>query len=116
MINIDGYLTQQKLLEVFKNIFNEIDTEVKVPNTRYRWDILIKDINTIVEFDGYGHYCKSSTIMNDIRKDKIANNLKYKIVRIPYFVQLTTQTFQYYFNKCVNINQSYHNMTRLTSY
>lgn len=109
---INDYLTAQKLenfLETYINYCNKniqlnsmlLYKQVKVPNTRYRWDFLIEDkyLNKkfIVEFDGDSHYRDQFVIYRDKQKDKIANKLGYFIIRIPYFIQLNSNTFEYYF-------------------
>ena len=113
LTKVEGYLTQQKLQTILENEPTFITTEIeaKVPNTRYRWDFLCKTKNDtiVVEFDGFQHFTKASVISNDKHKDCIAEELGYKVVRIPYWVQLNNNTFEYYFgfkNK-VPIEQNY---------
>jgi len=50
------------------------------------------------EFDGDKHYCDIRTIKRDNDKDLLAKRIGIKVVRIPYWVQLTTETLQYFFN------------------
>lgn len=111
MFKYDSYLTQQKLKILLKDIFKKdfIDSEVNVPKTRMRWDFLIKNHNylTVIEFDGDQHYRDSLIIMRDKLKDEIAKNLNYKTIRIPYFIQLDNQMFNYYFNKDIDLHRNF---------
>lgn len=112
MIKIEGYLTQQKLEDTLKQIIPKEDwlgREVRVPDTRMRWDMSFRLHNKtyVVEFDGYQHYQSISSIENDEKKDNIATELSFKTIRIPYFVQLTTQTLHHYFGIEGNIDQDF---------
>lgn len=52
----------------------------------------------IVEFDGIQHYQKISEIKNDRFKDKVYSEMGYRIIRLTFFVQPSTETLKYYFN------------------
>jgi hypothetical protein len=119
-IFIKEYLTETKLREVLHKIIKKEDWlytdrkdgEIQIPNSRRRWDIgFTYDQQTyIVEFDGAQHYYDSLVIKSDNIKDEIAKKLNYKTIRIPYFVQLTNETFKYYFpfiKEQINIIQNY---------
>ena len=45
--------------------------------------------------------------MRDIAKDEICTSLGYSVIRIPYFVQLTSETIKHFFNEDVDIESSY---------
>ncbi len=51
----------------------------------YRSDLL----KLIIEFDGLPHYEKPDVILKDAANQKIYESCGYKVVRIPYFIQLT---------------------------
>ena len=110
-IKIDGYLVQAKLEQALKSIvgIKWIGREIKVPGTRKRWDMeFVRNGQTsVVEFDGDRHYRDSLTINADRKKDAIAKKLGYKTIRIPYWVQLTNETFLYYFGFQENIIQDF---------
>lgn len=114
-INIEGYLTEDKLRKTLQKIIrleNWIGNEINVPDTRKRWDMGFNYNNNIyiVEFDGDQHFRDSLIIKSDDIKDEIAKSLNYITIRIPYFIQLTNETFKYYFNfiqKDINITQNY---------
>lgn len=109
-IIIEGYLTEGKLRKALQEIIgieNWIGNEVKVADTRKRWDMLFKFNNKtyVVEFDGDQHFRDSLVIKSDDIKNSIAENLGYKVIHIPYFIQLTNETFKYFFKDiCIPIN------------
>jgi hypothetical protein len=51
----------------------------------------------IVEFDGIQHYQNIDNIKTDRLKDKAYSKMGYKIIRIPFFVQPSSETLKYYF-------------------
>lgn len=97
------YLTESRLLEFCQKnlrhsgtiIHNSIVANSGIKN---RPDIQIPDLKMIVEFDGYRHFNDMVTILNDTKKDSRYKEMGYKIVRIPYFVQLDLTTIDFYFN------------------
>ncbi|WNK19590.1 hypothetical protein P1P91_12200 [Halomonas piscis] len=111
-IEIDGYLLQRKLEAALIQIVGEdawLGRELKVPNSRRRWDMAyqIGDQTTVVEFDGDAHYWNSLKIKVDKEKDGVASKLGYRVVRVPYWVQLTTETLAYYFGLKAEIEQDF---------
>ena len=89
-------------LDVYlKIIFPEIDDWIHdqiVPDlmdngkkSRIRPDYRSEKLKMIVEFDGILHYKKVEEIINDERKNKIYEDNGYKVVRIPYFIQMTNE-------------------------
>lgn len=55
---------------------------------------MFHDIKLIVEFDGYQHYNNSKTQRRDIQNNKKYFDLGYKVIRIPYFIQLTASVYK----------------------
>lgn len=112
MITIEGYLVQKKLEEALREIVgvaNWKGRELLVPGSRRRWDMAyaIDGETTVVEFDGDAHYWNSLKIKVDIEKDAVAKRLGFKVVRFPYWVQLTDETALYYFGLCAKIKQDF---------
>lgn len=101
-ITIEGYLTQSKLASALKTILGDQwireEDPVMVHGSRCRWDMSFNDKNgkVVVEFDGDKHYSDSLRIRADHEKDKEAAAIGCRVVRIPYWVQLTTETLKYY--------------------
>jgi len=112
-ISIEGYLTQGKLEKAIKSLVDPADwigREVRIsPASLKRWDFSFKTNHLIyvVEFDGDRHYRDSLTIKNDREKDLVAIGLGHEVVRVPYWVQLTTETLRHYFNITADVNQDF---------
>lgn len=64
---------------------------------RYRPDARIEDLNLIVEFDGIHHYRDANVIFKSVERDVFFETLGYKVVRIPFYIQLCPETIKYYF-------------------
>lgn len=58
---------------------------------RSRPDYRSEQLKLIIEFDGLPHYTKPDIIEKDIRLTEVYEKLGYKVVRIPYFIQLTNK-------------------------
>jgi hypothetical protein len=101
-LSYEGYLTEKKLIQLFKDLEKQTDLikiETNVKIDKYRGDIVINDY-WLVEFDGYRHYTEADVIYRDRHKDFLwaSHTDNYdSVIRIPYFIQLTTQTFKDYF-------------------
>ena len=74
---------------------------------RFKPDYRNESTMTIVEFDGYAHYTQASRILADKAKDQLYSGAGYKIVRIPYFIQLSSSTCKTMFNVDLDIEQVY---------
>lgn len=59
----------------------------------YRCD----ELKLIIEFDGLTHYDNYNVIRKDKEKDKLIAALGYKLIRIPYFIQLTNEVIKILF-------------------
>ena len=105
---VDGFLIQEKLEVALKAIvgYGWKGREIVIPGTQKRWDMAFeKNGQTfIIEYDGDEHYRNSLAIKTDKHKDLIARNLGFITVRIPYWIQLTNETFIHYFGFDANIN------------
>lgn len=105
------YLTEKFLGELLKEIFpnNEFINDKSVPNsnTRRRPDYRCDELMLIVEFDGDLHYKESGKIKSEAEKNSIYSSMGYKVVRIPYFIQLTNEIVKLLFNKDCNISYKY---------
>jgi len=60
---------------------------------RYRPDYRIENKKLIFEFDGPFHYSNTEQIVNDINKDSIYTKMGYKVIRIPYYIQMDSNTY-----------------------
>lgn len=95
----DKFLTEGKLESYLKLIFpNEIFIHNKTfPGYRFRPDFRCDNLKLVVEFDGDRHYTQAKVILNDQYKDYVLKEHGYKIVRIPNFVQLSTEVIKFLF-------------------
>ena len=89
-------------LEIYlKIIFPEVNDWIHdqtVPNlmnngkkNKFRPDYRSDQLKMIIEFDGLPHYQNVDIIIKDEEKNKIYEANGYKVVRIPYFIQLTNE-------------------------
>ena len=112
-LSYEGYLTEQKLSEIMWDFCQQIGLDTPILQfklDRFKVDVVIKIDNKMyaIEFDGYRHYNQAKTIHRDINKS-IDWYKKYNtyLIRIPYFVQLTTQSFIHYFSEILlHINET----------
>lgn len=103
-LNIDGYLTQQKLSNSISLMcswcnIEFLGNELKIVNSRRRFDCGFKFGSQLyfIEFDGFKHYTDALQIKIDREKDKLCFDNNIILIRIPYWIQLTNETLRYYF-------------------
>jgi len=107
-IDKDTGLHRTGLEKYLKVIFPEIDDWIhdkvveKLVNNkkrRIRPDYRSEKLKLIIEFDGIQHYTKPDIIEKDINNTKIyEEELGYKVVRIPYFIQLSQKAVKTLFD------------------
>lgn len=112
IVTIEGYLVQDKLERALREIVGANSwrgREVRLPVGRRRWDMSyeLDGQVTVVEFDGDEHYRNTLKIKADEEKDNIATEHGYRVIRIPYWVQLTTETLRHYFDLEATIHQDF---------
>ena len=98
--------------EYLKVIFPDIHDWVhdkSIPNLivngkRYakRPDYRSEQLKMIIEFDGLQHYTDPVKIKEDREKTEIYESFGYKVVRLPYFIQLSNDAVKVLFNVTVN--------------
>lgn len=66
--------------------------------SRKRPDYRSESLKLIVEFDGLPHYTSPSQIRLDFDRVALYEKYGYKVVRIPYFIQLTKSAVKTLFN------------------
>ena len=117
-VSYTSHLTQEKLTNVLKDaLFEKCSvflTEAKVTGKpQCRWDVYFETHTgkkIAVEFDGDAHYRDTTVIALDYEKDTLALEQEILVVRIPYWIQLTDETAQYWFGDLfdgVHIEQDY---------
>jgi hypothetical protein len=66
---------------------------------KFRPDFISHRKKIVVEFDGYLHYTKAKTILDDMTKDAILLSDGYCVIRVPYFVQLDKRVMNILFGE-----------------
>ena len=61
-------------------------------------DYVCEELKLIIEYDGDQHYTDPIVIFKDIINTECLTQLGYKVVRIPYYIQLDYNTIKYLFN------------------
>ena len=96
-IDKDTKLKRTGLDEYLKVIFPNVNDwihdksigEINGEKYKIRPDYRSDKLKMIIEFDGLQHYTKPDIIEKDIRNTKLYESAGYKVVRIPYFIQLS---------------------------
>ena len=108
-IDKDTGLIRTGLNEYLEVIFPEIHDwihdkafgEYNGQKYRIRPDYRSDTLKMIVEFDGLPHYTNPDVIEKDINNKKIYESCGYKVVRIPYFIQLSNDAVKLLFGVTV---------------
>lgn len=79
-----------------------IDTLPKELRSRKRPDYRSESLKLIIEFDGTPHYTDPNKIRDDEKTTKFYEQFGYKVVRIPFFIQLTNAVVKQLFDVEVN--------------
>lgn len=110
-MKVNGYLTESKLHAVLSEWAGDtnVAAQVKVAGTRMRSDFEVRREGTIyvVEFEGDTHYRDANVIYRDNIKAGIQKGEGKKVVKIPYFVQLTSQTFEHFFESEFDVESDF---------
>lgn len=108
---MNEYLTEEFLEKVLRQIFPNTtfirDRQVPKSGLRTRPDFRNDGLNLIVEFDGDQHYRNVSKIKREKKKTDTYTAMGYKVVRIPYFIQISTDTIKHLFDIDLDYEQTY---------
>lgn len=98
----DTGLHRTGLEDYLKVIFPEITDWIHDKpigfGSRKRPDYRSESLKLIIEFDGVPHYTSPAKIRQDEESTIFYRNLGYKVVRIPYFIQLTNSVVKTLFD------------------
>lgn len=75
------------------------DKAIKGFKKRIRPDYRCEKLKLIIEFDGLPHYKNPTRIKADHENEKLYSDAGYKVVRIPYFIQLTNDIIEQLFGR-----------------
>lgn len=67
-----------------------------------RPDYRSEKLKMIIEFDGLQHYTNPSNILKDLKNTREYEEGGYKVIRIPYFIQLTNEAVLNLFGVDIN--------------
>lgn len=70
---------------------------------RFRPDARCESLSLIIEFDGLPHYQDPQIILSDKERDAYLRSLGYTVVRIPYWIQLSTDVVYNLFNAYTSV-------------
>ena len=104
------FLTEEILLDYLKIIYpgyEWVHDKQFIKGRKVRPDYRCEELKIIVEFDGYNHYNSTSRIISDINNTGLYESFGYKVVRIPYFVQMSSVVIKHLFNVEINIEQTF---------
>lgn len=106
-----NYLTEAhlgiELTKIFPNYEFIHNKHVPNSNIKNRPDYRCEELKLIIEFDGYMHYNNAIKIKTEQYKNIIYENMGYSIIRIPYFIQLSSIVIHKLFNINYEYNQLY---------
>jgi hypothetical protein len=99
---MEHFLTEKTLCEFsLEHIDSEGICDKVFPDSRFRPDFRSERTKLIIEFDGYSHYTNSKTIIRDREKDLLFRKSGYRVIRIPYFIQLDEKVMRDLFSEYV---------------
>lgn len=108
-IDKDTGLHRTGMEDYLKVIFPEIPTAewihnktIKGSGRRSRPDYRCESLKLIIEFDGLQHYQSPDRIKKDFANQRFYEELGYKVVRIPYFIQLSNNVVKSIFDRNID--------------
>ena len=89
----------------------EIIFDARVPKItrQFRPDYRSEKYKLIVEFDGDQHYRSAKHIIEDKTRVQILADAGYRVIRIPYFVQLTEPVVSELFGNSIVVREPFKN-------
>jgi hypothetical protein len=66
---------------------------------RFRPDYRCEHSRLIIEFDGNQHYQRAFHVLGDRDRDRVLQSAGYRVIRIPYFVQMTPPVIRHLFGE-----------------
>jgi len=78
------------------------DKTIERSSRRIRPDYRCERLKLMIEFDGVQHYQKPERIKADVENQRLYEELGYKVVRIPYFIQLSNDVVRQMFGRVIS--------------
>jgi hypothetical protein len=111
MYSMTTYLTEKPLGDILRAWAGaeNVTAQPLVSGTRMRHDYEVRKdgITYSVEFNGDSHYRDPSVIFRDYTKEDLSKKLGRKVVQIPYFIQLNSETFKTFFGVDFDIETTF---------
>lgn len=103
------YLTEKTLTDFLSILSDDWIHNKTVPDSerKSRPDYRSEKLKVIVEFDGYQHYNSTARILADITNTEAYEKLGYRVIRIPYFIQLDQRTIKTLFGVDMDYTNGY---------
>lgn len=108
-VDKDTGLHRTGMEDYLKVIFPEIPTDnwihdkaINGCGRKTRPDYRCESLKLIIEFDGVQHYQNPERIKADFENQKFYEEIGYKVVRIPYFIQLSNSVVKSIFGRNVD--------------
>jgi hypothetical protein len=104
------YLDERSLGRFLRaRLDSEIMANCRVPGIArlFRPDYRSERLHLIVEFDGDQHYCHARHVLEDTQRDATLIEAGYRIIRIPYFVQLHPAVIEDLFGQLIADHSSF---------
>ena len=108
------YLTEENLGKVLNVLYPNFEwihdkkfQAVKGIRHNFRPDYCCHELKMCIEFDGPDHFTKANVIQAGFNKDEVLKELGYKVIRVPYFIQLDTEGIRYFFNLSVEFDYGF---------
>jgi hypothetical protein len=107
---IEPFLSEKNLYDALAFVFGEANVQSQVtfkkdsgcldvsPNKSFRVDYVV-DNHFVIEFNGPRHYTIARQIYRDLELADYCSRNGFKLVEIPYFIQLNPDTFKFYFGE-----------------
>lgn len=109
--SMDNWLNEKKLGDILVSLFPKgtfiHDQIVPKSGILKRPDYRNDNYNLIVEFDGAQHYTDVRCYYVDKEKDDTYTQMGYRVVRIPYFVQLCPEVIKHLFDIDIDYAQTF---------
>jgi very-short-patch-repair endonuclease len=94
-----GWLTEEKLGRALEIMYDaEFIHGRAFPGYRFRPDYINHDLKLVVEYNGHLHYTVAKSVLDDDIKRQIMEKEGYRVIQIPYFVQIDNRVMNKLFN------------------
>lgn len=90
-------MTQFNLRKTCEIFFEQLTIHEEYLGQRFHLDIYIPELKIAVEYDGPDHYDKVANHERDLRKNNICKTRGIRLIRWPYYFQLTRDVAKHIF-------------------